>query len=197
MEEGLIGALIGGLLTIAAQFVSERIRLGSTSRNLAVALAAEASAVAEVVRRRQWLEGLADVATCAENGEVFQYSVHLPAELLTCSRAAAAQAGTLPGRLPALVARFVMLADAGTTDIRRLADFPVDDARGLLSSQNPRAAVALYSELIAVIVDTLWTCDMIVLEVKSHYPKETAALPAGKPTRIEEITRSALAGNAA
>lgn len=196
MEEGLIGAIIGGLLTGGAQFLSEQLKLGTTRRNLVVALAAEASAVAEVVRRREWLPQLADFATRAKAGEVCQFSVHLPAEIITCTRAAASNAGLLPGRLPGLVARLVMLADGSAVDIRRLADFRIDDERGFLHTSNPAGAERIYSEILAVLVDAVWTCDQIVLEAKRHFPKETRDLVLGKPAVIEQLTRQAMAGRA-
>lgn len=186
MEEGLIGAIIGGLLTGGAQYLSEHLKMRASKRNLVVALGAEASAVAEVVRRRLWLEHLVDLAALArDEGCVHQFSVHLPAELITCTRAAAANAGMLSGRLPSLVARLVMMTDGAAADIRRLADFPIDDERGFLRSGDPDGAFNVYAELNAMIAEVLWTCDMIVLEAKEHYPTETAGLSAGHPSQVE------------
>lgn len=191
MEEGLIGAVIGGLLALAGQLMSEGIRGRSTRKNLVVALAAEAHAVAEIVRRRQWLEQLADYEDEARtHGHVYQFSAHLPAELITCTRAAAMNAGLLPGRLPGLVARLVMLADGAASDIRRLAEYPIDDPKSLLQRDHPAGAANVYAELIGVLVHALWTCDMVVLEAKEHYPSQTELLVEQKPTLIEQAVRN-------
>ena len=115
MDQGvaaLLGALIGGVLTAAATIGADVRRERSQARNLAIATAGEACAVAEMVRRRQWANMVAECYVDATQGSVAQFSAQLPPEILPVARSAQQSAGVLPGNLPALVPRLVMLADS-------------------------------------------------------------------------------------
>ncbi|MGY3265210.1 hypothetical protein [Lysobacter sp. HA35] len=177
MDQGaaaLFGALIGGGLTALTTFGVEYAKIRMTRRNLSVAIAGEAAAVAEVVRRRDWQAQIAEYSRDAGiDGAVYQFAVHLPPDIVPTSRAAMTNAGLLEGDLPSLLSRFVMYADGIASDIRRLADYPPGHEKSLLRYDEPDAAARVYGELFAMLEEGLRVADRIVGEVKKQYPDVT------------------------
>jgi len=179
MDEGiaaLLGAIVGGLITAGATVFQDRRKGQDQAKSLAIAIAGEAAAIAMVVRRREWLKSVAEYAAAAQGGNVAAFAVLLPEQIFAVARGAQASAGTLPGRLPSLVPRLVLTGDSVAADLKRLFDHPVDDPRGLLSSNDAQGAVGFYAELLAIMASTLTQCDLVVAEVKRLYPKEAASL---------------------
>lgn len=173
MDQGiaaLLGALIGGLLTAGASWWIEYRRDIKHSRNLAFAVAGEVAAVAELVRRRLWLRELFECCLAAKRGVVIGFETHLPPEILVVSRSAMQHAGNLPGQLPALVPRVVMMGDGIISDLRRLAAFDIDEPHSILQSSHPASAEQFYTELLGIMLNALRLCDEIVLEVNRLYP---------------------------
>jgi hypothetical protein len=184
---GAGAAVIGGLITAGATFLHEELKSRRQAKNLAIAVASEAAAIAEVVRRRSWLEQVFQASLDASKGEVSRMTVQLPPEFLAVARQAQQSAGSLKGSLSALVPRLVIVADAAAADFDRLYRFPIDDPQSIIESDRPDDARDFYAELAAVLAATLQACDEVVHEAKRLYPKETARLLITR-TQVEVIT---------
>jgi hypothetical protein len=173
MDQGwaaLLGALIGGAMTGGATMGVELFKHRVLRRNLSVAVAGEAAAVAEVVRRRQWRNQIAQLALDAQRGNVYRFDVHLPPDIMPISREAMKNAGLLTGDLPDLLPRLVMFVDGISSDLNRLALYDFDDPKCLLRADAPEAAFGTYAELFGMVEEALSVCDRIVGEVKRQYP---------------------------
>lgn len=187
MDQGiaaLLGALVGGLIAGLAAWLLEIWRARALARNMSVAAASEASAVAEMVRRRQWMESLASYANAARQGHVERWAVYLPDAILPVSRSAQQQAGSLRGSLPTIIPRLVIRADGIVADIRRLSLAPIGHPDSMLDPANPKAAADFYTEMFAVMAATLYSCDELVIEAKRLYPEQTSGLKVGR-TQME------------
>ncbi|MCD9097024.1 hypothetical protein [Luteimonas fraxinea] len=194
MDSGLaalLGAVIGGAASLLGVFGVEWAKARREARNYAIAAAGELAAASEMVRRRQWLEDVSSSATDAENGVVSRVSVHLPNEFLTATRGALTNAGNLPGALPSLVPRAVMLVDGIAADFKRLAEFDIGHPDSFLRADDPAGAKAVYSELFGVLLDGLATADAVVAEVKRLYPREAAAITTGLSSIEDMIAHGA------
>lgn len=171
MDQGwaaLGGALVGGLVATAGTAVIEWWRDRTKRRALAVALAGEALAAAQLVRYRGWLTSIHALADLADRGQVLPFSAHLPERTIPVARAAQEQAGILPGRLPLYVSFLVLYTDGFVADVRRLN---AEGLGGLVDSADPEGAAAFYREFGSVLEVALGTCDQIVMEVLRLYPK--------------------------
>ena len=166
-----VSVVVGAALATGGAFVLDWFKRRHERRNITVALGGEVAAVAEVVRRRQWLNQIADFAAQAtEHDHVQQFEVHLPPEFVPTCRLAMQHAGLLRGSLPRLLPRFVMLADGIASDIRRLAEYPPGAPKSFLDPANPEGAAMVYTELFGVMLNALQIADEIVAEVNRQYP---------------------------
>ncbi len=166
----LLGALIGGLTTACGTFAFDWWADRKKRRNLSIAAAGEISALAEMVRRRKYLEAIIDNANEAARGNVLCLKVKLPPEILPVSRAFMLQAGVLGGRVPILLPRVVMTADALAADFNRLMNCGMDEKDSVLLSSAPKAAQAFYAEMLGVLLTALEVADELVFEVRRQYP---------------------------
>ncbi|MBB6259355.1 hypothetical protein FHT05_003994 [Xanthomonas arboricola] len=173
---GFIGVLAGALVSGGVGWFTEIRRERRQSKSLAVAVAAEAAAIAEIVRRREYVRTLVDHAMAARGGTVLDVQVKLPSQVAVVIKAARDKAGTLPDQLPSLVPKLAMLIDSLEADIHRLFEHPVDSPRALLDSTEPQWAAAFYAEMLAIMCSVLWYCDLVVGVVKRLHPAEAAAL---------------------
>ncbi|MCS3745754.1 hypothetical protein FHY18_001315 [Xanthomonas arboricola] len=173
---GFVGVLAGAIVTGGIGWFTETRRERRQSKSLAVAVAAEAAAIAEIVRRRQYVDGLVAHASAAKAGRVFGMQVKLPAQVAVVIKGARERAGTLPDQLPALVPKLAMLIESLEVDMQRLFEHPVDSPQALLSSNDVQGAIDFYAETLAIICSVLWYCDLVVSVVKRLHPIEAAAL---------------------
>ncbi|WP_349811625.1 hypothetical protein ABQ179_016775 [Xanthomonas dyei] len=173
---GFVGVLAGALVSGGVGWFTEIRRERKQSKSLTVAVAAEAAAIAEVVRRRDYVRALFDHAMAARNGHVVDLQVKMPTQVAVVIKAARDKAGTLPDRLPSLVPKLAMLIDSLEADINRLFEHPVDSQRALLNSTEPQWAADFYTEMLAIMCEVLWYCDLVVEVAKRLHPVEAAAL---------------------
>lgn len=90
------------------------------ARGRSIAVASEATAIAEVLRARDWMSIFNGARQDALRGSVYTVSIRLPVATLPVSRAAQQQSGQLSGKLTRLVPRLVPLADVVEADVRWL-----------------------------------------------------------------------------
>lgn len=190
----LLGAVVGGCLSVLATFVVQWRQDSRQRRNLSVAIAGEVSALVEMIRRRKYPAGVHAAAVRAGQGDVFVFQVMLPPEILVVSRSAMNNMGLLAGQLPSLLPRAVMMADAIAADFNRLMAHGKDGESSVIDSREPDKARDFYAELLGLLLSGLEMGDRLVVEVKRQYPKveiETAELSdyeqalatANEPTR--------------
>jgi hypothetical protein len=190
----LLGAVVGGLMSAAASFGFEWWADCRSRRNLSIAIAGEVAAMSEMIRRRQYLEGIRYACQAAERGEVHLFQVMLPAEILLVSRSAMKQVGLLRGALPTLVPRAVMMADAIAADLNRLMLHGIDKEESALARNDPLGAERFYVELYGILLNALTLGDKLVLEVRRQYPDveiETALLGPLERALVEDNTKGA------
>ena len=65
----LVGALVGGVLTISSNLVLEHVRAASKAQQLAHAIAGEALALIRIVETRRYMELIQGLAALARTGE--------------------------------------------------------------------------------------------------------------------------------
>ncbi|WP_372166384.1 hypothetical protein [Xanthomonas axonopodis] len=174
---GLGGALIGAFSAGGIGWLVERAREGRQGRALSIAVASEAAAIAEVVRARDWMSIFHYARQdAAQRRLVYTVSIRLPASTLPVSRVAQQQAGQLSGRLPRLVPRLVLLADAIEADIRWLFENPLGTLHCPVAVTDHMHAAGFYSEDVDLIRQVLQTCDEIVEDVRGTFPKQASAI---------------------
>lgn len=164
------GAFIGGGMVVVGDLAKAWYAHRKERRSLTIAMGAEVAAVAELVRRRQWLLGVSDAWVRAQQGQVIRQTIRLPQQILVVTRAAAQDAGQLPGKLAILVPRLVMLGDGIKADLDRLFEFPTGHENSLLDAGNAQGARDFYAELYGILDSALCVCDEIVAEVARLYP---------------------------
>jgi len=172
----LLGALIGGLATWASAYSVEIRRDNRRARSAAIAAAAEIEAAMALLHARQWRQGLQNFEDCARQGSVQQFSVHVADQYLPLTRAALNECGALDSQLTALMARLVMLESGLLSDLRRLAQFPVDHPGGFLSSEDPAFAGDLYAELGNLVEAIDAIANQAVQRVLQIYPHRKPTL---------------------
>lgn len=173
---GLVGALIGGAISLLTTWGVELRRDRRQARNLAVAAASELDAILMLVQARnwkQWFEAARDEAT---NGNVVQISIHVRDDYLPMCRSAIAHAGSIDHDLAIYLGRVLTLADGLISDIKRLSAHAPDAPDSLLSSANPAGAVDFYANLISLLDAATYTGLMAVSRVAAVYPKPEARL---------------------
>lgn len=180
----VLGGVISGLFTWGMTYWRDRV----IAKNWAIAVAGEVSAVAEMVRRRQWIEVVSDIALAAKERQVVgAFTVHLPDETLSVSRRAMEHVGLLNGLLPSMVPRVVTICDGIIADIRRLANFPIDHPQGMIFSSLPAACHDTHAELLGLLLEGLSVCDGIVDETCKLYPE--CAISKWPQSRSEQAMR--------
>lgn len=174
---GLIGVLLGGLLTGGVTYFTAKHAERTRAKSLSLAVAGEAASVAAIIRFRDYQGDIRSLVASAACGDVLRLSLQLPDSTVPVARAAQQEAGALPGKLPLLVPRLALLADAFSSDIKRLDTYELEDPKSLLEEGNPEQAAAFYAVLDTLLTMILDTCDQIVAEARSLYPHAAAFNP--------------------
>ncbi|WP_033008334.1 hypothetical protein [Xanthomonas oryzae] len=178
--------MIGAFAAGGVGWLVERAREKRQARGLSIAVASEAAAIAEVVRARDWMSIFNDARQDALRGSVYIVSIRLPAATLPVSRGAQQQAGQLSGKLPRLVPRLVLLADAVEADVRWLFEHPLGSLNCPVNATDSAHAAGFYGQDIHLIRHALQTCDQIVQDVRERFPKQASAIQqsAVSPTEL-------------
>jgi len=163
----LIGVILGGILAILGGFLSnfwlECYRDRRLRKNLALAFQGEITAIQEMVRKREYIEGLKKTIREIENsGLPFRFSFRARRKYFSVYEAHVGSIGILSPPLPNLVARFYTQANGILEDIEILGE--IDP-----STTDPKILAELYKRLLALFEDTESVGEQIIKEVSNQY----------------------------
>ncbi len=166
----LVGALVGGALTIASNLVLEHLRAASKAQQLAHAIAGEALALIEIVETRRYVELVRACADLARKGERQRIEIVAQRNYFPTIEANLDSIGLLPADLPIMVPRLLTFSKSALEDFDRLA------------SINERAFLELdlvrqYEELDFVLMMSLTAARGIVGRVAAIYGSPHYRLP--------------------
>lgn len=168
----LMGAVIGGTLTIIGNILHERWREGRRAEQMSHAIAGEVSALIQIVRERRYVEDLKDHAEAARAGDAKIFCVRVSHDYFPVTRASIENLGMLPADLPLLVPRFLTLAKSVLEDFETLRSGQWDDMPA------DRLATG-YSELLGVLEAALNAAEQIVAVVAVMYGSPHGRYPLG------------------
>lgn len=169
----LLGTLLGGALTIASNLLLEHMRATSRARQLARAVAGEASALIRIAEARGYIPAVKALAELARRGERHRLEIMARRNYFPAIEANLDSIGLLPADLPILVPRLLTFSKSALEDFDSLAT--ADDAA--LAKLN----LALqYEELAAVLEEAVSTARQIVATVTAIYGSPRA-VPVGGP----------------
>ncbi|MEJ2789471.1 MULTISPECIES: hypothetical protein [unclassified Pseudoxanthomonas] len=165
----LLGALVGGITSWLATWSIEARRDRRQAKSLALAAASEIDAVLAIVNARKWRDGFVEALEEAEQGNVQRVTVHVRQDYFPLTRAAMAHAGVINRDLSVLLARFVILADGVTADLRRIAENDIGTDGSLFD--DAEGAKVAYAELIEI-TDAAFHVGREAVTLVSHmYPR--------------------------
>lgn len=147
----VISTLVGGVISFAATSGQEMLKNRRISRAATLSVCAEIAAVLDIARARGWAEDLQSCIDDAVEGRVTRLAILLPKDTIPCCRSALSQGTLGGGELTALVASLVIAADGLKADLDRLFEYDFDNPRSMLSDDDPRHAVKLYSEMLGLL----------------------------------------------
>ena len=165
----LMAVIVGGILALAGGFISnfyfEWRRDRRLRKNLALAFQGEITAIQEMVRKREYIEGLKKTIREIENsGLPFRFSFRARRKYFSVYEAHVGSIGILSPPLSNLVARFYTQANGILEDIEFLGEID-------LSAANPKILAELYKRLLALFEDTESVGEQIIKEVSNQYRK--------------------------
>ncbi|WP_226468289.1 hypothetical protein [Luteimonas panaciterrae] len=175
---GLLGALIGGIISWFATWSIEVRRDRRQARNLALAAASEIDAALEMVSARNWRQEFVTALALAEKGIVDLGTIHVRDDYLPMCRAAMAHAGVISRELSVDLARFITLADALTSDLKRMAEHSPGTYGALFAEDDAEGAARVYESLIKIIDSAFVVGTRMVTLVDKMYPKEISGYVA-------------------
>jgi hypothetical protein len=117
----LIGAVIGGGLTILGDLAQEMWRDSRRAEQLSHAIAGEVGAIIEVVEKRQYVENIKAYAQLAHAGQAEFMRVRVTKDYFPVTQSSLEHIGMLPAELPLLIPKFLTLANAALEDLEALA----------------------------------------------------------------------------
>jgi len=165
----LMAVIVGGILAIAGGFFSnlwfEWRRDRRLRKNLALAFQGEITAIQEMVRKREYIEGLKNTIRKIENsGQPIPFSFRAQRKYFSVYEAHVGSIGLLSPPLSNLVARFYTQANGILEDVELLGEKD-------LSTADPKTLAELYKRLLALFEDTESVGEQIIKEVSNQYSK--------------------------
>lgn len=172
----ILGALVGGLTTWLSAWQIESRRDVRQARKYAIAAASEIDAALVMLRARKWRASVDDVEKHAREGRVHQLSIHNAETYLIVTREALRECSAIDTSLAVLFGRLIMMESSLLSDLRRLANYPVDHPDGLLSHDRPEAAAELYQSIGLLIDAAQEVGEQAVRRVLELYPQDRRSL---------------------
>lgn len=136
----LFGAFVGAAGPIAVNLINDRVQRKRRAKQISLAVAGEVAAILEIIRRRNYLEGIRKAESDAETGNPWFIKIRITREYFPVVEAALVDLGILPDELPSLIPRFLTLAKSALEDLQaldgghwndRAAEDIIDGYRGL------------------------------------------------------------------
>jgi hypothetical protein len=159
----LLGALIGGAMTIAGNLAHDRLRERRRAKQISRAVAGEISAVMEIVRSRGYIRGIRQAEADARAGNAWVMKIRITKNYFPVVEASLMEIGILPAELPTLIPRFLTMAKAAIEDIHALAEGHWDD-------RDPASMTEGYQELGGILEAALDIGTRIAAVVERTYP---------------------------
>lgn len=170
---GLLGALIGGVTSWLATWNIEIRRDRRQARSLTLAAASEIEATLTIVKQRNWLDEFAMARTlAAEEGIVTHDTVHVRDDYLPMCRAAMTHAGIISRELSVKLTTFITLADALTSDLKRMADNPPGTYGALFDENDAKGAERVYAHLVTLLQSGFRVGTETIELIDKMYPKK-------------------------
>lgn len=160
----LLGALIGATGPILVHFLTDNAQRRQKARQLSLAIAGELAAVSEIVRRRQYLEGIAELKMAATTGNILHFNARISFDYFPVISGSMNDLGILPGELPVLIPRFLTFAKSVLEDMHSLT-------HGEWGQRANEEIVEGYDQLHALLEETISLSENIQKEVMRIYPK--------------------------
>lgn len=168
----LIGALIGGAMTIVGNIAHERWQEGRRAEHVSRAIAGEISALADIVRRRGYLAGIRAAEEAARNGTPWLMKARITKGYFPVVEASLDHIGTLPAELPTLIPRFLTLAKSALEDIQAIEG-------GFWDELEPPELCQRFGELGDVLEAALTTAADVIAVVERQYGSSPTTTPVG------------------
>lgn len=163
----LLGVVLGGVLGLGGNVLSEYFRRRAEARSVAYAFLGEVSGLVEIISRRGYIGFINQAADrTEETGVPFVIDVPVKREYFSVYKACVAKLGLLEAPLPQRIANMYTLANSCLEDLERFRDES-------FGSWPPERVVATYRELSEIMTQTVSIGEQIIEAIEIKYPAGT------------------------
>lgn len=163
---GIVGALLGGLMTFLTTSHMENKKQGSKARQLALAFQGEIKAILHIVQRRQYLQGIQQLLTeMNATGERRQLQIKVRRNYILVFENNVSKIGLLPRPLPGLISQFYVQIKSVLEDIE-------SHTEGDFNILGHSEYMTFLHELYFLLEETVQIGKILIKETERIYPEQ-------------------------